>query len=128
LSPNVSALYYWRGDSFSRVSRLDEAISDFTRALDLAPGDHASRVGRGAAQLWRQEWGLAIADFSAVLDQSAAADRWSAWAHRGLGLAYAGMGRNDLAVAEYRTYLTMTGDPPDRPQIEGWIAELESST
>lgn len=124
-SPDTGNYYYWRADTLLRLQRYDEAIADYSRALALMPGDRASLVGRGAAQLWKGAWTDAIADLSAVIDDGRPPDRWTAWAYRGRGVARAALGLSSEAIADYRAYLNLAPDAPDRADVERWIAELQ---
>jgi tetratricopeptide (TPR) repeat protein len=125
LAPDTANLYYWRGDIQVHQAAYDPAIADYSKALDLIPGNRPSLVGRGVANIWEQNWSLALVDLAQVLDSPAPADQWTALAHRARGLAYAGLDRADQAIAEYQAYLDLRPDADDRAQVEGWIADLQ---
>jgi tetratricopeptide (TPR) repeat protein len=125
LAPDTANLYYWRGDIQVHQSAYDPAIADYSKALDLIPGNRPSLVGRGVANIWEQNWSLALDDLAQVVDSPAPPDQWTALAHRARGLAYAGLDRPDQAIAEYQAYLNLRPDADDRAQVEGWIADLQ---
>ena len=126
LAPQVSNFYYWRADNESRLSQYPAAITDYSEALRLTPGDRPSLLGRGIAILWRGDPAAAVADFSAVIDGSAASDQLTAWALRARGIARADLGQNAAAVADYQAYLGLAPTALDRSQVEGWIARLNN--
>jgi tetratricopeptide (TPR) repeat protein len=124
IAPSVPHYYYWRADALIRLGDYDGAIADYNKTIELAPNDRASRVGRGVAHLWKGENDAAVADLSWAIERSRTGDRWKAGALRARGLAYAALGRPTEAIADYRAYLALVPNAPDRAQVEGWIAEL----
>jgi tetratricopeptide (TPR) repeat protein len=125
LAPDIGNFYYWRGDTLVHLAQYDNAIADFSQALDMMPGHRPSLVGRGAARLWATDLNGALADLSAVVDAEGPTDRWTASALRARGLAHAGLDQRDQAIADYQAYLALTPDASDRAQVEGWIAALQ---
>jgi tetratricopeptide (TPR) repeat protein len=123
-SPDTGNYYYWRGDTRIRMNDYADAIVDFDRSIDLMPRDRPSWIGRGIAHLWLGQAQEAADDLSIAIDRSATPDRVTAWAYRARGLAQAALGSSTAAVADYKAYLELTPDAPDRAQIEGWITEL----
>jgi len=123
-SPKTGNLYYWRADTLIRLGRYDEAIQDYTRALELMPEHRASMLGRGVAWLWKEQWEAALNDLTAALDAGADADTLTAWAHRARGVANAAMERPAEAIADYEAYLSEAPEAPDRADVEGWIHQL----
>ncbi len=123
-SPGTGNLYYWRADTLVHLGRYDEAIQDYTKALELMPEHRASMLGRGVAWLWKEQWEVALNDLTAVLDSSADVDTLAAWAHRARGVAHAAMGRPADAIADYEAYLSAAPEAPDRADVEGWIDQL----
>jgi tetratricopeptide (TPR) repeat protein len=123
-APDTGNYYYWRGDTRIRLNNYADALTDFNRSIELMPQDRASRVGRGIAYLWLDNAQAATDDLSFAIDTASKPDRISAWAYRARGLANAALGNQDSAVADYRAYLTMVPDAPDRVQVEGWISDL----
>ncbi len=124
LSPDAGSLYYWRADTLLRLGQYDDALADYDFALSLMPEHAASMVGRGIALVWKQQWEDGAASLSAALDLGLEDGPLAAWAHRARGVAFAAVGRDSEAVADYDSYLTLTPDAPDRAQVEGWMALL----
>ncbi len=123
-APGTGNYYYWRADALGHLGQYEGAIADYTRALQLMPSDRASRVGRGVAHLWTQDWPAAVDDLSAAIAQASAPDKWTAWAYRARGIAYTALDQAEAAVADYRAYLSLAPDAVDKAEVEGWIMAL----
>lgn len=124
-SPDTGNLYYWRADIHNRIDQYDEAIEDYTKALELMPQHRASLLGRGIARIWNEQWDLAIQDLSAVLDADAPQDdAIAASAHRARGVLNAVKGHSMEAIADYEAYLSIMPDAQDRADVEKWIEQL----
>lgn len=123
-SPDTGNLYYWRADTYIRTDQYDEAIADYTKALELMPQHRESLLGRGVASIWKERWGLAVEDLTAVLDTDSRPDTVSALAHRARGVLYAAMGRPAEAIADYETYLSIMPEASDKANVEKWIGQL----
>jgi tetratricopeptide (TPR) repeat protein len=48
---------------------LDQAVADYTKAIELAPDVHTNWFHRGLAYLQLAQWDKAAADFSKLLEQ-----------------------------------------------------------
>src|SRR5207244_4353632 len=66
LLPSADA-YRGRGDIRRDQGKLDEAIEDWTKAIELNPKDADAFNRRGQAKLSRKDRAGALADFSSVL-------------------------------------------------------------
>jgi regulator of sirC expression with transglutaminase-like and TPR domain len=126
LSPQTGNLYYWRGDTHLRMMEYDYAIVDFSHALELMPEHRASRLGRGVAWLWKDQWQAAITDLTAVIATDTERDRIAGWAHRARGIALSALDRRTEALADFKAYLAFTPDAPDAAEVAAWILELEA--
>jgi tetratricopeptide (TPR) repeat protein len=83
LWPTASS-YGTRGYAYVRKGDLDRAIGDFTRALDLEPGNGFSYTGRGSAYRRKGDFARAVDD----LRKAVAASRgWDEWPLKELALA-----------------------------------------
>lgn len=125
ISPTTGQYYYWRADTAVHLGWYAESVGDYSRALELMPGDRASRVGRGIALLWLEQWEAAVGDLTIAIDSSPGPDQWTAAAYRARGLALAGLGQAAAARVDYEAYLGIRPDAPDRSTVEGWIAGAE---
>ena len=126
-APNVGLYYCWRADTQVHLAQYGAAVADYSRALDLNPKDRGCLLGRGIAYLWSGDQGKAITDLSTVIDQSATADRWTAWALRARGIAYADLGNYSDAISNYQAYLSVVPNAGDQSEIKSWISELQSA-
>jgi Tfp pilus assembly protein PilF len=61
----------------------------------------------------------------ALFEKSIKANNRFPQAHRSLGIAYAKVGQRDKAAAEYRIYLLLAPNAPDRSQLEKIIRDFE---
>src|SRR5262249_20080687 len=89
----------WSGRAFVAFSRQqwDEAVSDFSKAIDLAPEVHTNWWHRGHAYLRLAQWDKAAADFGKVIEQWP--DQAAAWNLR--GVAHSRLGQKEKALADY---------------------------
>lgn len=71
-----------------RQNRKDEALEDYSRALERAPGITIARMDRANLRMMRGEFDRAIADFTAAIDSGEAPD--DAWFYRGAARLGAG--------------------------------------
>jgi tetratricopeptide (TPR) repeat protein len=126
-APDTGNYYYWRGDTRVRLNDFTDAAADFDRSIQLMPNDRPSRIGRGIANLWLGQAQAAIDDLSVAIDTGKSPDRSTGWAYRARGLARASLGLSTDAVSDYMAYLGLTPDAADRPQVEGWIADLSAA-
>ena len=63
--------YFIRGDLYSEMDGYhDQAISDYTRAIELDPNDFAKYNARGRAYLKAEKYENAINDFTKVIEMS----------------------------------------------------------
>ena len=94
---NETALtLYERGNAYSQGGHYEDAIHDFTNAIDLVPGyadAYASR-GRALGRMGKPE--QAIADFSKAIS----IDPSNANTYADRGVAYGSMGQHDKAVED----------------------------
>lgn len=128
LAPQTGAYYCWRADSRIHLGAYADAIADYTRALDLMPGNHACRVGRAVALLWLRQWQRAATDLSQIIEDGDPTDPWVAPALRARGLAYAGLGQYEAALADYRAYLALHPSVSDRIRVQGWMGDLTDAS
>jgi tetratricopeptide (TPR) repeat protein len=107
--------YVNRGDAFYGKGDRDSAIADYTRAIDIDPGNTRAYYSRGSAFLGKGEHALAIADGTQAIGLKA--DYAEAYALR--GTAYTSKGDDDLAIAD----LTKAVDiKTDYAQAYSWRA------
>ncbi|GGU40554.1 tetratricopeptide repeat protein [Lentzea flava] len=89
--PDEAWLLVNRSMVYTAVNRVDEALADLRRAVELAPGDVASRQLLGGTFLESNRYAEAIEAYSAILEfDPGKDDRYLALANRGLARAESG--------------------------------------
>jgi tetratricopeptide (TPR) repeat protein len=90
----------WSNRGNARVSqnKLQEAIADYNKAIQLAPTATDPYLNRGTALEGLGKWNDAIADYNRVLEL----DPQDAMAYNNRGNAEAGLGRWEEAIADYK--------------------------
>ena len=80
----------------------DEAVADYTRALDLNPGSYISYAGRGRARLAQDDWGAAVGDF----DKSLSLQPTQPLTYLNRGIAkICSQGKTEEARSDFERYL-----------------------
>ncbi len=93
----VSALYYNRGNAYSRKANYDRAIQDYDEAVRLSPNDPDIYYVRGRAFLIRRDYDRAIRDFT----QASHLNPKYALAYHYRGNAYFYKDDYDRAIQDY---------------------------
>ena len=89
--------HFERGVAHYLDGEYDQAFSELTKAIEIAPGDARAYVIRGMAYNDKGEHDLAIADFTRVIEIKPT----DAHAYVNRGMAYGNKGEYDLAVADH---------------------------
>ncbi len=95
--------------AYNKLKRHDDAAKMFGRAMELNPNFADSWYGRGQVWLIKGDFPKAIADLEifAQMDSKEPKDKIQS----SLGMAYAGAGQNDRALAAYDLALKIKPDP-----------------
>jgi tetratricopeptide (TPR) repeat protein len=64
---NLSRSYLFRGLAYQVTGRFDEALSDFTKAIKLAPKDDKAYNDRGNTYLIKGRFDQAVSDFNEAI-------------------------------------------------------------
>ena len=88
---------YNRGSELLDKGEYDEAIDEFTKAIEIDPNYAEAYNNRGLAYYYTWEYDLAVADY----DKAIEIDPDYADAYNNRGNAYADNGQYDLAIADY---------------------------
>lgn len=96
--PNEAAIWSNRGIVRASQYHLEDAITDYTQAMTLAPDAIDPYLNRGAAYEMKGDWTAAIADYNYVLERFPE----EAGALNNRGNAEAGLGEWDAAIADYQ--------------------------
>ncbi|PSO64434.1 MAG: hypothetical protein BRC38_11550 [Cyanobacteria bacterium QH_6_48_35] len=92
------AVWSNRGNSRVSQNKLDEAITDYNQAIELAGDAPDPYLNRGTAYEKQQRWEKALADYNRVLELNPE----DAMAYNNRGNAKAGQGRWEEAIADYQ--------------------------
>lgn len=101
--------FYNRGISHKALGQLDDAIGDYTRALEIDPRHAGSFNNRGSLFHDKGEFDKSLAD----LDKAITIDPKFAFAYNNRGTVRETMGDKPGAIADYRKAITMTPQDDD---------------
>jgi tetratricopeptide (TPR) repeat protein len=101
--PGVALAYNNRGLTYDDMGRLDLAVEDFTRAIELSPFEYKAYSNRGKAFSKLGMLDKAIEDFTVIINQ----DPSSYWAYVNRGKAYYNKGRIDQAIDDYNKAINL---------------------
>ncbi|WP_044291766.1 tetratricopeptide repeat protein [Rivularia sp. PCC 7116] len=96
--PENAAVWSNRGNSRVSQNKLEEALVDFNKSIELAPNVTDPYLNRGTALEGLGKWDEAIADYNHVLEL----DPDDAMAYNNRGNAEAGLKKWQEAIADYR--------------------------
>lgn len=96
--PDNAAAWSNRGNARVSQNKLDSAIADFNKAMELAPTASDPYLNRGAALEGLGQWEAAIADYNHVLEL----EPNDPAAYNNRGNAEAGLGNWDVAIADFQ--------------------------
>lgn len=114
-----------RSRLYVKLSRFDEAIADATGEDKQAAFCDKTNEPRGDAYFAKGEWRAAVADYTAVMDDSYRNKSFSAFRNR--ALAYAHLGEAEKAIEVLKFYLDGT-DWPREPEDYRLRAQLYRQT
>lgn len=127
IDPTVTTYYASRGSAHNHTAKYKEAYADYDKALQIGfpipiPEETARlHMGRGFASLNLRNYRRAIDDFDLVLKVVPRASNALGWR----GNAYRQLGKNDLAIADYKAALVLDRDNPEAAK---GLKELEAAT
>ncbi|MEW6112895.1 MAG: tetratricopeptide repeat protein [Thermodesulfobacteriota bacterium] len=96
--PHAYRVYNDRGVAYKRLGRFDQALQDYTRALEIKPDYATALNNRGVLHLEKGEYQKAVEDLTLALKHGELAGK----IYTNRGLAYAGMGDRARAMEDYR--------------------------
>ncbi len=109
-----------QGEYHLQQGEWDEAIADFSKALEADPELWPALIYRGEAHIQMDDYDAALADFETVIGARPGNDL-QAVAHSGRGRVYMLRGRIDLALADLETAVELNPEDPFSRFVRGLI-------
>lgn len=105
ISLNSTEYRYYndRGVAFKRLAQIDDAIADYTRALEIKPDFTNALNNRGVAYLEKGLHDKALEDFTRALELG----DFSSQIYTNRGLAYALMGDQNKALVDFKKAISI---------------------
>ena len=97
--------YWYRGTLHEHMGELDQAIADYTRAIEFEPDKPLNYSSRGTAYSKQKKYDLAIADLNKAIELSPQNESYSIYMMR--GNIYKEMGDREHAIADYEKVLEL---------------------
>jgi tetratricopeptide (TPR) repeat protein len=96
----------YRGVTHAQIEHYDEALTDFSRAIELQPDYARAIAGRGVTHRVMARYDEALADFNRVIELQPD----DAWSITSRGQTYQLMGRYDEALADFNRAIELKPD------------------
>jgi tetratricopeptide (TPR) repeat protein len=90
-------IHFFRGKAYQSQGKYEQAIADYTKAIELDPEYTYAYISRGIAYADQEDYDQAIADYN----QSIELDPKLAFAYNNRGAIYHEQGNYEEAIAEY---------------------------
>ena len=97
-----------RGDAFMDAANFDQAIAEFTKAIEMNPNALRGFIGRGYALGLKGNHVKALAEFSRAIEINPN----NAYCYYSRGLAWKATGDLDRAIADYTKAIDIKPDAP----------------
>lgn len=102
--PTKAHAHLIRGVELYEDGRYDEAVEEYTKAIELYPNYATAYDGRGSAYADKGQYDLAIADFTKAIE----IDPHYIVAYFNRGLSYKAQGEKAKAIADLEEFITLT--------------------
>ncbi len=97
LKSNDAVVHNNRGFDYCQIGKYDQAISDFSKAIEMNPRLAPAYSNRGAAYLYKGQYDRAILDLSKAIE----INPWLAHAYNNRGWAYVKKWQFDQAISDF---------------------------
>src|SRR5205807_4634362 len=94
-----------RATAYRAAAKLNEALADFSKSVELAPQSASGYIGRGEVEMIQRQLDAAIADFNKALES--APDNLSVRRYR--AFCYRTLKKIPEAIADYSKIIELTG-------------------
>jgi len=111
---------YQHGWAYVRIGEYDRAIADFTSLINMNPDSGEAYYSRGEVYIDKGDCDKAIADFTRDIGLG------DIYCHFARGLAYAKIGNNSEAMADFDVIIRLSGDPELIPKAKQEIESLQT--
>jgi tetratricopeptide (TPR) repeat protein len=106
------------------VQHLEDAIADYTKAIELDPQHTRAYNNRGNAYISLGETESALRDYDTALEL----DPDLALTYFNRGLLHYQLGNPEQAIVDLEMYLELVPDADDRAQVEDFIEQLKEES
>lgn len=121
-SEETAEQHYQRGVALTEKGRYEQAISEFTKAIEMDSTYSDAYSGRGRAYCRKGDCSSAIADYTQAIEL----DPNSAAAYCGRGIAHRKLGEVAQAIADFEKCIEVSQDTSLIQEARGEIEELRS--
>lgn len=119
-NPKIYQGYYILGETERLIGKYNEASKNLEQAISIDPRNVESLMSLGWIKLSQRNYEIARELYLRAKKQEPANPE----IRKQLGFIYQGVGQSGLAVEEFRTYLKLFPNAPDRSQVENQIRAL----
>lgn len=119
-NPKIFNGYYILGETQRLIGDFGKAIKNLEKAISLDPRNVESLMSMGWIKLSQRNYEIARELYLRAKKQEPANPQ----IRKQLGFIYQGVGQSGLAIEEFRTYLKLFPNAPDRQQVENQIRAL----
>ena len=104
---NPALEHVQQGTAYREQGKFDEAIAEYTKAIELDPDLAVAYNNRGCAYSWNKDYENAMADLSRAIEL----DPMQASAYLNRGSLYIGQDEEDKAIADLEMVIALAQDP-----------------
>ena len=118
--PKNSKAYGLRGLAYKFQGKYDEAISDFSKAIEINPessGTDGIYFARGSSYALSGQYGKAISDLNIAIEKNPQDSE----AYFTRGTVYQDQGRYDKAISDFNHTIEIDPDNADAYNVMAWI-------
>lgn len=119
-NPKIYQGYYILGETQRLIGEYNDASKNLEQAISIDPRNVESLMSLGWIKLSQRNYEIARELYLRAKKQEPANPQ----IRKQLGFIYQGVGQSGLAVEEFRTYLKLFPNAPDRKQVENQIRAL----
>jgi tetratricopeptide (TPR) repeat protein len=113
----------WRGMAYEELGMLDEALTDYDRAIGINSKYAEAFNNRGEVYRKQNNYAAALKDYRTAIEL----EPGFAEPYYNMGLVYEFQGNRSAAVEQFRNYLKANPTAPDKSEILRKISGLGST-